>query len=374
MGLHHIYYQIANNLIIFGNSGNAILNKFIFEKRLKWIPHDKLKNIEYLDKGGFGTVYKAIWLNEKQNKEVVLKCLNNLNENLNVFLNEWKYHESCLNSPDIIDYYGFTKDPDTLNYIVIMNYANKGNLRGNLTKVVKYNWKQKLFMLYKIISGIYEMHNQKLIHCDLHDGNILNHNNKMNGVEGKNEINCDLIFVSDLGLCQPVKSSLKKGDIYGVIPFIAPEILRGKHYTLASDIYRFSMIMWEFTSGVPPFNDRAHDLQLSLSICRGERPEVIENTPQCYIDLMKKCWDENPLKRPSASEVKYAIGNWIFRPDYFSYELQENIKEFMDAPIEHNNLANESHSQACYTSRLLDFTSGKLNEIIANEDLDDCKI
>ncbi|CAB5366127.1 unnamed protein product [Rhizophagus irregularis] len=133
--------------------------------------------------------------------------------------------------------------------------------------------------------------------------------------------------------------------------------------------------MWEFTSGVPPFNDRAHDLQLSLSICRGERPEVIENTPQCYIDLMKKCWDENPLKRPSASEVKYAIGNWIFRPDYFSYELQRNIKEFMDAPIEHNNsLATESHPQACYTSRLLDFTSGKLNEILANEDLDDCKI
>ena len=67
---------------------------------------------------------------------------------------------------------------------------------------------------------------------------------------------------------------------------MAPEVLRGKPYTLASDIYSFSMIMWEFTSGVPPFNDRAHDLQLCLSICKGERPKIIENTPQCYVNLM----------------------------------------------------------------------------------------
>ena len=62
--------------------------------------------------------------------------------------------------------------------------------------------------------------------------------------------------------------------------------------------------------GVPPFDDRPHDFHLSLSICKGERPEIIEGTPQCYIDLMKKCWDLDPLKRPSASELKIIIENW----------------------------------------------------------------
>ncbi|PKC56677.1 hypothetical protein RhiirA1_428993, partial [Rhizophagus irregularis] len=56
--------------------------------------------------------------------------------------------------------------------------------------------------------------------------------------------------------------------------------------------------MWEFTSGIPPFNDKAHNLQLALNICKGERPEIIKNTPQCYINLMEKCWNEDPLKRP----------------------------------------------------------------------------
>jgi hypothetical protein len=71
-----------------GNSGNAILDEFILEKKLKWIPYDKLKNVEYLDKGGFGTIYKANWLDNSNIKEVVLKCHNNLSENLDEFLNE----------------------------------------------------------------------------------------------------------------------------------------------------------------------------------------------------------------------------------------------------------------------------------------------
>jgi hypothetical protein len=77
----------------FGKSGNEILDKFILKKRLKWFPYNQFKNVEYLDKGGFGTIHKAIWLKNSEEKEVVLKCLNNLNENnlnenLDDFLNE----------------------------------------------------------------------------------------------------------------------------------------------------------------------------------------------------------------------------------------------------------------------------------------------
>jgi hypothetical protein len=72
----------------FGKSGNEIMDNFISGKHLKWFPYNKFKNIEYLDKGGFGTIYKAILLDNYGDKKVVLKCLNSLNENLNEFLNE----------------------------------------------------------------------------------------------------------------------------------------------------------------------------------------------------------------------------------------------------------------------------------------------
>ncbi|RGB31508.1 hypothetical protein C1646_763985 [Rhizophagus diaphanus] len=41
--------------------------------------------------------------------------------------------------------------------------------------------------------------------------------------------------------------------------------------------------------------------------------------------------------------------------------------EFINAPIEHNNLVTKTHPKACYTSRLLDFTSKKLNETLESE-------
>src|SRR5689334_21221813 len=97
--------------------------------------------------------------------------------------------------------------------MAVMAYANDGNLRQCLPKIIKMNWPSKLSMLYKIISGLNEMHQQNLIHCDFHDGNILNNYNQT--------------YISDLGLCQPT-TSFKKGDIYGVIPFMAPEVLRSK--------------------------------------------------------------------------------------------------------------------------------------------------
>ena len=137
------------------------------------------------------------------------------------------------------------------------------------------------------------------------------------------------------------------------------------------------MIVWEFTSGVSPFHDRAHDLQLCLSICKGERPEITENTPQCYINLMKKCWDEDPLKRPSALEVLSIIEKWINPGDDIediSEDLKNNIMEFMETDNNStipktisNKPISKSHPQAYHTSRLLDFTKN-LNEILGQEE------
>ncbi len=286
--------------------------------------------------------------------------------------------------------------------MIVMEYAECGNLRKNLQNIVKDKWIIKLKKLQDIIGGLNIIHQQKLIHCDFHHGNILDQQYSLS--------------ISDLGLCKPMEyfESLKEMDktasiiskilkknstqifkgiagkfgnkqqlisqnncIYGVLPFIAPEVLRGKPYTMASDIYSFSMIMWEFTSGIPPFNDRAHDFYLALDICKDEHPEIIENTPQCYIDLMKKCWDKDPLKRPNSSEVKKIIDNWIliikekneeskniaiefYKADKALEKKQTNISKTSDIIID------KFHSQAYHTSRLFNFTK-KLNETLDQE-------
>ncbi|RIA94010.1 kinase-like domain-containing protein, partial [Glomus cerebriforme] len=157
----------------------------------------------------------------------------------------------------------------------------------------------KLQLLKNIISGLKTIHESNLAHCDLHDGNILISDNYET-------------YIIDLGLCKSISDLQDSININcGVLPYMAPELIRNEPYTLASDIYSFSMIMWEFTSGIPPFNKRAHDHQLSLSICEGERPEIIEHTPKCYIELMEKCWNSDPSKRPTVIDLENAVSQWL---------------------------------------------------------------
>ncbi|RGB24706.1 kinase-like domain-containing protein, partial [Rhizophagus diaphanus] len=89
-----------------------------------------------------------------------------------------------------------------------------------------------------------------------------------------------------MGLCGEV-GNIDKTKIYGVMPYVAPEVLRRRPYTQESDIYSLGMIMYFVATGRQPFSNRAHDHILALDICKGVRPEINElEAPRCYINLM----------------------------------------------------------------------------------------
>ncbi|POG70642.1 kinase-like domain-containing protein, partial [Rhizophagus irregularis DAOM 181602=DAOM 197198] len=160
--------------------------------------------------------------------------------------------------------------------------------------------------------------------------------------------------ISDMGLCGEV-SNIDKTKIYGVMPFVAPEVLRGKPYSQAADVYSFGMIMYYIATGRQPFANCAHDSVLVLNICNGIRPEINEQeAPKFYIDLMKNCWDEDQDKRPSAIEIVKLVN------DPYCSVIDEEIKKQIEKAEEYkrtNFLSTRNsqsiHPQACYTSRLL---------------------
>src|SRR5688572_809699 len=197
-------------------------------------------------------------------------------------------NEGFFNSLQYLNkYYGITQNPITEDFIIIMKYYKLGSLRNYITKnFYNIKWNEKLQILKNIVKGLKHLHNQKIIHRDFHSGNILYENESD-------------VIISDLGIS---KSSIDNNDneIYGVIPYIAPEILRGKEYTTASDIYSFGMIMWELITGRMPFWDQNNDIELVINICENHRPPIIKNTPKGYIELMQKCWDSDSKKRPTA--------------------------------------------------------------------------
>jgi hypothetical protein len=59
--------------------------------------------------------------------------------------------------------------------------------------------------------------------------------------------------------------------------------------TKASDIV--AMLMWEISSGQPPFINHEHKSHLAMAINNGERPSIVPRTPLEYKNLMVQCWD-----------------------------------------------------------------------------------
>src|SRR5581483_5132650 len=179
----------------------------------------------------------------------------------------------------IVRCYGITKDPKTNNFMMIMEYASNGSLRQLLNNNFNsLNWTDKLNNLWFIAHGLSVIHEKGLIHRDFHCGNILNSN-----VNGRNDCK-----ITDLGLCKPANVTSQDGDkqIFGVLPYVAPEVLKGKEYTQASDIYGFGIIAYEVCTGLPPYHDISHDEILAINICQGLRPKSNYKIPQLILDII----------------------------------------------------------------------------------------
>jgi serine/threonine protein kinase len=261
---------------------------------------------------------------------------------------------------DIIEIFGISQDPDTKDYVMVLQYANGGDLNNWINNSYKdFDWLSKINILIRIIMGLKTIHQKQIIHRDFHPGNIL---------FGSIDFCYDNIYITDMGLCGEIGAD--ESNIYGVMPYVAPEVLRGKPYTQAADIYSFGMIMYFVATGSQPFANYAHDESLVPKICNGIRPEINEpEAPKFYIDLMKKCWDSNPDNRPNATEIQKTIRLFGFFDSSYSkyaldlsiekeqqqYEIENKFKEAEDYRKSHlfTFRKNIIHPQAIYKSRLL---------------------
>ncbi|EXX70516.1 Cdc15p [Rhizophagus irregularis DAOM 197198w] len=376
-----------------GTSGNHDVDEFIKKAQLEaerldqiveWIEYDKFEDVEYLAKGGFGTTFKAVWKDgpilscdnnqwrRESETKVALKCLYNSQGITADFLKEVKSNILVYCSGYTVRCFGITKDPKTNNFMMVMEFKN-GSLRQHLNdNFISLNWKQKLWNLYSITGGLKDIHDKGLIHHDFHCGNILGNFNKSS-------------FITDLGLCQPanVKSSQNSNKkTYGVLPYVAPEVLRGKEYTQASDIYGYGIIAYEICTGFPPYYDIAHDDFLAMKICKGLRPKSNYEIPQLIFDIINQCWDADPLKRPNARELYtlfYSLWYDCKKRDSVIYrqveETDDNNKKLLSSMVQSplsttSNLLYTTHSQAVYTSKLLDFKNLPEPKNADNDDLE----
>ncbi|RGB36407.1 kinase-like domain-containing protein [Rhizophagus diaphanus] len=274
--------------------------------------------------------------------KIILKKLVNIERANRIWFDEAKSHLTISNKwPNIVKCYGLTQDPLNGKYMLVMMKLDM-DLRGYLRQYHdQLSWNEKITIAYHVINALDSIHKENVVHRDLHSGNIL-YNQSSN-----------YWLISDLGFCGPVDKPLS--SIYGNIPYVAPENLFGEEHTKASDIYSIAMIMWEISSGQPPFSDYEIDYNLIIKIGNGMRPKIVSETPLKYIELMKQCWDADPKKRPDIKILSNMINdiNRLYYPNVPTCKkniFRKFLRKFKKTNANNLNNISTSEIMSCYNA------------------------
>ncbi|CAI2164180.1 8723_t:CDS:2 [Funneliformis geosporum] len=203
--------------------------------------------------------------------------------------------------PNIIRFIGVMKFEDEINYSLILEYANGGTLGRYLrdnADTFKRNWESQLKFAHDIASAISCLHDNKIIHRDLHHNNILIHQG--------------VIKLADFGCSCLQGSGFYTKASRGVIPYMDPKFLENQSYDLTekSDMYSLGVLFWELISCSSPFNfETTGDTSIQIEILKGVRELPIPTTNHKFVRLYQKCWHNKPDERPDIKKVISALSN-----------------------------------------------------------------
>jgi serine/threonine protein kinase len=220
-----------------------------------------------------------------------------------------------MNSSFILNIYGISQDPNTKDYIMVLENVEGENLYDWVHKNYRnFNWSNKIRILFYIVQSLKEIHQEKMIHRDFNTGNMLISTNYINDFN---------ITILDMKSCGEA-GEIDETKVYGDTHYTAPEVLDGESYTQAANIYSFGMIMYFMVIGTYPSDEIKQEIN-----------EL--EAPKSYINLMKKCLDLNPDNRPNVDEIEELIKLFYYSylddtPDFkriekIDYEIKKQFEE-----------------------------------------------
>jgi len=160
----------------------------------------------------------------------------------------------------------------------------------------------------QIANGLAAAHEKGVVHRDLKPENIF--------ITGD-----DRVKLLDFGLAKLIRSETEEvsrarterhgtspGVVVGTVGYMSPEQIRGASVDHRSDIFSFSIVLYEMLSGVQPFR-RDSSVETMNAILHDDAPAISEESiPPVVIRLLEHAMEKNPARRfESMKDVAFAL-------------------------------------------------------------------
>ncbi|XP_048130596.1 serine/threonine-protein kinase STY46-like isoform X3 [Rhodamnia argentea] len=245
-----------------------------------------LKIGERIGSGSCGDLHRGDYLGQ----DVAVKILKS--EQLNDTLQDEFAQEVAIlrqvQHKNIVRFIGACTKPP--HFCIVTEYMPGGSLYSYLHKnhnVLKLP--QLLKFAIDVCEGMEYLHKSNIIHRDLKTANLLmdNHN---------------VVKVADFGVARFQSQGGVMTAETGTYRWMAPEVINHQPYDEKADVFSFAVVLWELITAKIPYENLT-PLQAALGVRQGLRPELPENAHPKLLEVMQRCWEAEPGKRPAFCEI-----------------------------------------------------------------------
>ena len=189
--------------------------------------------------------------------------------------------------------YGESPRPDgSLAPFVVMELLDGESLAARLTGG-PLPWTEAVRIGVQVASALAAAHAHSVVHRDIKPGNVM--------------LTPTGTKILDFGISAVTGApdDDETGATFGTPAYVAPERLDGRPAEPATDVYALGAVLVEMITGEPPYPvDTWEELAAARAAGPGELPDDV---PGDLRDLVQRCLNDDPAKRPPADEVRDSL-------------------------------------------------------------------